>query len=358
MIHFNPVLSGFMVCALLGSTSAFAQQSTPMSTPAHLSNNGNEPFSTQPFDNGVLDYNQYSINRVTYNSHGTPIVGNLFIPKTTPKGAVVVIGPVAFVKKQSPIQYASHLVKQGFSVLVFDPRYHGESGGEPRRFESRQAKVEDISAAVDYLTANSNTKNLPIYGLGVCQGVNWMIEAANQDKRIRKIAIAAGHYLMPDIANIYIGSPEKVAARIAGGQAAKAAFEKTGEVKYIPIVSETDTNALLGAPVIRQFYSRWADREAFWNFHGLWENRITQMSEAEIWGHDIRPIAAKLTTPILMIHADRAASGPKAPRDVFASIPASNKKLEWLGSRNQMQFYEDPLTIDLVSEHVAAFLSL
>jgi len=333
--------------------------STGSIEPMHLRNastNGSQAESqTQPWDNQRLEYANHSVQRVRFNSQGTPVVGNLFVPKGKIKGSIVVMGPVAFVKEQAPIQYASRLVKMDYAVLVFDPRFHGESGGEPRRLESRQAKVEDIQAAVDYLATQTAIDGLPVYGLGICQGVNWMIEAATQDKRIQKIAIAAGHYLMPEIANLYLGGAENVAERIASAQAAKAAYDTTGEVKYIPIVSEPGNNALLGAPVIQQFYQRWADRGLFWEFHGGWENRITQMSEAEIWGHDIRPIAEKLQTPVLMLDADHAASGSKVPREVFASIPAENKQLQWLGARNQMQFYEDPLTIDLVTEDLEQF---
>ena len=329
------------------SSAIFAQTTSNMTTPAHLAHDASSAFSTQPFENGTLNAGDYQVQRVNFNSHGSNIVGNLLLPNKKPLATVVVMGPVAFVKEQSPMQYATRLVKHGYAVLVFDPRYHGESGGEPRRFESRTAKVQDISAAVDFIKSQTSTQNLPIYGLGICQGVNWMIEAATLDKRISKISVVAGHYLTPAIAALYTGSADKAAQRIEAANAAKAQFEATGEVKYIPIVSESDSSALLGAPFIRQFYSRWADRGSFWNFHGLWENRITQMSEADIWGHDIRPIAAQLTTPTLMLHADAAASGGQVPREIFAQIPAKDKKLEWLGKRNQMQFYEDPITIDL-----------
>lgn len=345
----------FMAIALSTLSTHASQEVNEMATPTHLTANSPSVFSTQPFEHGVLDYQSHQVIHVMFDSHGTQVVGNLFVPKNTVKGVVVVMGPVAFVKEQSPIQYASRLVKQGFAVLIFDPRYHGESGGEPRRFESRQAKVEDISSAVDFVSQNTHTKGLPVYGLGVCQGVNWVMEAASKDQRIQKIALVAGHYLTPDVANMYVGSAEKVQARVQAAQAAKDLYNRTGEVKYIPIVSETDNQTLLGAPVIRQFYSRWADRGGFWNFHGLWENRITQMSEAEIWGHDLRPIAAALQTPVLVVHADHAASGPNVPKQIFESIPTRNKKLVWLGDRNQMQFYEDPLTIDKVTEDLAAF---
>ncbi len=352
MKKFNQKLIGVAVSLVLSTSVAHADNIT---TPNHLANDTKGEFSTQPFENGDLNAGSYTMQRISFNSHGSSIVGNLLLPKASPKATVVVMGPVAFVKEQSPIQYASRLVKYGYAVLIFDPRYHGESAGEPRRFESRIAKVEDIQAAVDFIKDYKNIKNLPIYGLGICQGVNWVIEAANLDKRISKISVVAGHYLTPEIAALYTGSSENADKKVAQAKLAKTEFEKTGAVSYIPIVSTNDPKALLGAPPIYQFYNRWSDRGSFWNFHGLWENRITQMSEADIWGHDIRPIADKLATPVLMIHADHAASGEKVPHTIFKMIPAKHKQLEWLGKRNQMQFYEDPITIDLSVEKINDF---
>ena len=122
---------------------------------------------------------------------------------------------------------------------------------------------------------------------------------------------------------------------------------------YIPIIRDAD--ALLPAPVLGQFYSRWSDRGPFWNFHGLWENRITAMSEADIWGHNVADVMKNLNTPTLMIHANRAASGPMVPKDLFALIPASQKALILMSGQNQMMFYEDPITLDTVARKVAEF---
>jgi fermentation-respiration switch protein FrsA (DUF1100 family) len=250
-------------------------------------------------------------------------------------------------------------VREGYAALIFDPRYHGESGGEPRRRESGAAKVEDLRASVDFLSAREDVDPERISVLAICQGVNWGIEAAALDPRIKALAIVAGHYLTPDVAKMYVGDTAE--ARIGRSREAEARFKATGEVSYIPVVSvqpsQPDPAALLTAPPIHQFYIRWADRGPFWNFHGLWENRITAMSEAAIWSHDVRPVMARLTTPTLMVHADRAASGPQIPRDLFEIIPAGRKELVWLGSQSQLQFYEDPITIDQVAPHVARFFS-
>lgn len=319
------------------------------------------PFETQPWGSQRLLRNaRYDVERVTYRVSGTEIVGNLLVPPGAGrKPAVVVIGPVAFVKEQSPIHYASRLVREGYVALAFDPRHHGESGGEPRRHESGAAKVEDLRGSIDYLLTRQDVDPKQIYILAICQGVNWGIEAAALDQRVKGLAIVAGHYLTPETTRMYVG--DSAEARIASSRAAQDRFKATGEVAYIPVVSTqptpSDPAALLTAPPIQQFYIRWADRGAFWNFHGLWENRITSMSEAGIWGHDVRPLAARLTTPTLMVHADRAASGPQIPRTLFETIPAVDKELVWLGSQNQMQFYEDPLTIDQVVPHVARFFT-
>ena len=339
------------------SVATTAQDGSPLSVPAHLQNSTSGPFATQPWDarqqiNGV----RYAIERVTYTSHGTDIVGNVFVPASTGrKPAVVVIGPVASVKEQSPMQYASRLVREGFAALVFDPRHHGESGGEPRRLESRRSKVEDLRASIDYLVQRPDVDARQIHILGVCQGVNWAIEASTLDPRVKALGLVAGHYLMPEVAALYLGSDANVAERLARAKAAREAFEQSGELRYIPIVSATDPQALLTAPVIREFYERWAHRGAFWNFHGLWENRILAMSEADIWGHQVDTVMRQLQTPTLMIHANRAASGPAVPRQLFEQIPARKKELVWLSDQNQMQFYEDPVTIDQVAPQLACF---
>ena len=335
-------------------TTSAASTRAP-AVPAHLQNTPTDEFSTQAWGaNGHIDTGTYAIERVTFPSQGSLIVGNAVLPKTAgKKPAVVIIGPVAYVKEQSPMQYATRMVREDFIAIAFDPRFHGESEGLPRRFESRTAKVQDVRSVLDYLAARPDVDANRLYVLGVCQGSNWAIEACTQDARVKALSLVAGHYLVPQVTAMYLGSPEKVANRIARGNSARARFEATGQVDYIPIIGDAD--ALLPAPVIGQFYSRWSDRGPFWNFHGLWENRITAMSEADIWGHNVADVMKNLNTPTLMIHANRAASGPMVPKDLFALIPASQKALILMSGQNQMMFYEDPITLDTVARKVAEF---
>jgi len=353
------------VAGALMTSGANAQQPTggPLAGGPLAAGAPSGPFTTQPWIGGSrLQMAGYAVERVTYPSQSVPVVGNLFLPSGEgQKPAIIVIGPVGFVKEQAPLQYASRLVREGYVTLIFDPRFHGESGGEPRRFESGTEKVKDISAAIDFLAQRPDVDPARIHVLGVCQGANWTIEAAIIDTRIRAISVVAGHYLTPEVATMYLGAPANIENRLAKGRAAEARFKASGQIDYINIVSpslaQPDPDALLTAPPIQMFYIRWADRTPFLAHRGLWENRLTAMSEHLIWGHRIDQAVPKLKTPTLMIHADRAASGGDIPRKLFAAMPTEKKELVWLGGQGQLQFYEDPLTIEQAIPHIARFFA-
>ncbi len=246
-------------------------------------------------------------------------------------------------------------------TLTFDPRNHGESEGVPRRYENPLAKIADISAAIDFLLTLTEVNVHQVSAIGICQGVNWVIEAARLDPRIKAIGLVAGHYLTPEVARMYLGGAAQVQDRVERSKAAEAKFKQTGEVSYIPIVSASfekpESNVLLAAPFIQSFYHRWADRHALLAHRGLWENRIATMSEHLIWGHRIELSMTELHLPVLMDHADLAASGKDIPHKLFETIPSAKKQLVWLGGQGQIQFYEDPITIDMVIPFVTDFLS-
>ena len=297
---------------------------------------------------------QYRHVPVTFKSHGETIAGELFIPAG--EGlfpAVSVIGPVGFVKEQAPLQYASRLVKHGIAALIFDPRYNGSSTGEPRRQESPQAKIEDLSASIDFLSEHPMIDAKKIGLLGICQGVNWTIEASVKDARVKSRGIVAGHYLIPQVAEMYLGGEAAVKQRIARSNTAKSAYEKNGTLEYIDIVGSKD--ALLKPAAISDWYMPWANNAPWFGYRGKWENRITAMSEAAIWQWQIDETLLKLNTDVMMVHADQAATGPSIPRALFDSIPAKNKQLHWIEGANQFMFYEHPITIDKaiapLSEH-------
>jgi fermentation-respiration switch protein FrsA (DUF1100 family) len=95
------------------------------------------------------------MKKVTFQSEGVTLAGNLFLPETYESGqklpAVIIGGSWITVKEQMAGLYAHLLSKQGFAALAFDFRYFGESGGEPRQLESGKAKTQDFKNAMTFL---------------------------------------------------------------------------------------------------------------------------------------------------------------------------------------------------------------
>ncbi len=281
----------------------------------------------------------FTVKHVNFNSGENTLAGKLYLPENPNGKTVTVMGPVGFVKEQAPTLYARSLVHKGYRVLIFDPTYHGDSEGEPRRFESGEAKTNDIIASLDFLTRQTAFDSSEFYGVAICQGINWMARAANADARLKKVALIAGHYLHPDVAKKYNGGEERLQRLLDKANASTRKFLASGEVDYIPIVGSTDQDALLSAPPVYDWYIPWQNNAN--GKGGKWENKITRMSVAEIWGGNSEYDLEQLTTPVLMIHSDRAASGPDIPRHLFNVIPGKQKQLIWYEDQFQTQFYDN-----------------
>jgi uncharacterized protein len=278
--------------------------------------------------------------RVAFASQDETIVGWLFPAEfgDRPAPGVVIIGPENYQKEQAPAQYAPRFAQLGYTALIFDPRYRGESGGEPRCYENPLAKIEDLRAAVDYLSELADVDSERLALLGICFGGSYALRAAADDPRIRAVATAAAH-LRDRAADVaWLGSEETIAQRLARGRAALEKYRATGEVDYVPCVDYSRSDVGMPGEMVWSWYQLWADR-------GLWENRYAVMSDAAVLSYDSISAAARLTTPLLMVHSDQCAV-PAAARRQFAVVPSADKQLLWEDGTRHFQYYEDPLVIE------------
>lgn len=303
-----------------------------------------ESFQTQPWDDsGRLELEKMWVSRVTFMSQGVQCVGNLYTPKVAPPSggfaAIVTHGPSSYVKEMSPTHYAVRLGAE-FVVLTFDPRFCGESDGAPRRLELGSFKAQDCRAAGAFLATLATVNPGQIHMFGICMGVNWAIEAVVADPLFKTISVAGGNYMGPPSA--------ETVAKAEQGRKALSDLNETGQPVYVPLVSNIDKSAFMGGGLFERWYGRWADRHPFWNYHGMWENRIATASLAEA-DHQTN---ANINIPILMVHGQMCASGPTACRDFFAKLPVVDKKFVWLGHISQVQLYDDPITVDRVAWQV------
>lgn len=105
-------------------------------------------------------------------------LGAWYVPSRN--GAAVITFPRDWSKAQARI-----LVRNGFGVLMVDPRGYGSSEGDPNAY--RWGSARDIDAAVAWLRMRPDVQDGRIGGLGLSVGGEQMIEAAAGNDGLRAV---------------------------------------------------------------------------------------------------------------------------------------------------------------------------
>jgi uncharacterized protein len=134
-----------------------------------------------------------TVEKVTFrNRIEIDVVGDLYMPKDIDKSkkyrAIIVGPPFGSVKEQTSGLHAQKLAEMGYVTLAFDPSFRGESGGMPRQIDVPEIRVEDFSAAVDFLSNHPLVDKDQIGVVGICASGSYGISAAQIDLRIKAIA--------------------------------------------------------------------------------------------------------------------------------------------------------------------------
>lgn len=139
--------------------------------------------------------NQTGVNKqaVKFQSNGLQIAGILYLPagfhsSAQPQPAIVVGHPGAGVKEQAAGLYAGLLAEKGYIALAFDAAYQGESEGSPRNLEDPEQRIEDIKAAVTFLSSMQEIDATRIGVLGICASGGYGVAATATDHRIKALA--------------------------------------------------------------------------------------------------------------------------------------------------------------------------
>ena len=139
---------------------------------------------TQEWDKTFPKSDKVEHYKVTFvNRYGVTLAADMYKPKDAEGKlpAIAISGPFGAVKEQSSGLYAQQLAERGFLTIAFDPSFTGESGGMPRRVASPDINTEDFSAAVDFLSVQSDVDADRIGILGICGFGGLAINAVAND---------------------------------------------------------------------------------------------------------------------------------------------------------------------------------
>jgi uncharacterized protein len=190
---------------------------------------------------------------VSFDSAGIQIAGHLYTPGDSPAGprpAIVVGHPGSGVKEQAAGLYARRLCEQGFVTLAFDAAYQGESGGTPRGLEDPAHRVEDIKAAVSFLTTRHEVDPARIGALGICASGGYGLAAAATDHRIK----AVGTVSAVDIARQFrqgadgTQNPAVIQGMLDAAAAARTAQARGEGIRTFRLFPDTEEEARQGGP--------------------------------------------------------------------------------------------------------------
>jgi fermentation-respiration switch protein FrsA (DUF1100 family) len=188
---------------------------------------------------------------VTFDSAGLKLAGHLYIPDdetTGPRPAIVVGHPASGVKEQAAGLYAERLARAGFIALAFDAAYQGESEGTPRRLEDPAHRVEDLKAAVSFLSVHEDVDPDRIGALGICASGGYVIPAAATDHRIKAVATVSAVDISRQFREGADGQqdPAVIQDMLDAAAAARTAEARGDGVGVFPLFPDTEEQAREG----------------------------------------------------------------------------------------------------------------
>lgn len=181
--------------------------------------------------------------KVSFKKFDLNLAGLLFLPDNwSEEGswpAVVVTHPGGGVKEQCSSLYAWHLAREGFVTLAFDAAHQGESEGMPRCLEDPASRVEDIRAAVDFLTTLPFVDAGRIGAMGICAGGGYTMSAIQTDSRIRAAAGIStwdvGHSARHGFPGVHVENFfQKLLREVAEARTAEARGAEPAFWHYVP----------------------------------------------------------------------------------------------------------------------------
>jgi uncharacterized protein len=295
---------------------------------------------------------------VSFDSAGIQIAGHLYTPGDSPAGprpAIVVGHPGSGVKEQAAGLYARRLSEQGFVTLAFDAAYQGESGGTPRGLEDPAHRVEDIKAAVSFLTTRHEVDPARIGALGICASGGYGLAAAATDHRIK----AVGTVSAVDIARQFrqgadgTQNPAVIQGMLDAAAAARTAEARGEGVQSFKLFPDTEEEARRGGPHVFEGWEYYCTSRAY---HSRSAKVLTWTSIDHIATFDaFRSVGLIAPRPLLMIVGREAVTSWMSVEAFQKAL--GPKELLWIDGAMHTDLYDKEQYVGPAITKLAGFFT-
>jgi uncharacterized protein len=296
---------------------------------------------------------------ISFESDGNRLAGHLYRPPQAAPGqatpGIVMAGPVSSVKEQTLPHYAERFADAGYTVLTFDPRGFGDSGGEPRFHYDPWLIVSDYVNAAAHMMARDDVHAERVAAVGVCMGGGFAVATAARERRLAACASIAGGY---DIGGTFqrVMGADGLAAYMRLANELHERQRQTGEIQYVPTIakelSEEVPVAIMPLAEAYSYYARTSrDHAPRWS----WETTAASL-EPYLTFNAISQVPLVAPTPLLIVHGTTdVALLPELAQAAYDAA-VGPKELVWIETHNHIELYDqDPYVSDAVG-HVLGWL--
>ena len=271
-----------------------------------------------------------------------------------PLRAVVLSTPGSSVKEQIGATYASRLAARGIAALVFDPAHQGQSGGEPRDLEDPYRRSEDLSYAIDALSAIPGIDPHRIGVLGICAGGGYAVHAARTDHRIKAVGTVDPGEIGASFRGFQAQGP---AAALDGLAEARIEETRSGRLtreNWLPdTMADAEEAGVTDVDLLQAI--RYYRTERGRNEHST--NRRLSRGDSLLLGFDAFHLVDQLMTQplqlILAEHLDGTGFDESGKR-LWELAPNPVDRLVIKGARHY-EMYDEPEYVDAAVERLAGF---
>lgn len=304
---------------------------------------GVKSMTKQSWDKTFPRNENVTVEKVKFkNRFGIELVGDLYMPKDKPadkSAAIAISGPFGADKEQASGLYAQELASRGFITLAFDPSFTGESGGSVRNIASPEISIEDISAAVDFLSNNKDVDAEKIGVLGICGFGGFALSASAIDTRIKATVTSTMYDMSRVNANGYFDS-----MTAEDRQALKEKLNAQRTVDFASgtyVVGEGLPQEITGnePQYVQDYYDYYKTSRGY---HPRSKNSTTDWTLTTALPFMNMPILSyinEIRTPVLMIHGEKAHSRYFS-EDAFKQLTGDNKELMIIPDAVHVDLYD------------------